>query len=170
MCQTDGQYVQRCLNGEPDAFRHLVLCHQGRLLSFLTGRLGEAEQAAEAAQETFVRAYFALPKLKKPDSFLPWLLGIAGRVAKETYRDKQRRRQVAALRRDGGPDQADPPDPALSRAVSELPEAYRKVILLRYYGGLSCAEIGLELGVPLGTVTKRLSRAYTLLRELLPKQ
>ena len=59
------------------------------------------------------------------------------------------------------------PGPELSQAVAELPEAYRQVILLRFYGGQSCAEIGRNLGVSLGTVTSRLSRAYALLREAL---
>ena len=58
-------------------------------------------------------------------------------------------------------------DPELSQAVAELPEAYKQVILMRFYGGQSCAEIGRNLGVSLGTVTSRLSRAYALLREAL---
>ena len=58
-------------------------------------------------------------------------------------------------------------DYALEAAVAGLPEAYRTVVLLRYYGGLSCSGIAEQLGMPLGTVTKTLSRAYTLLRETL---
>jgi RNA polymerase sigma factor (sigma-70 family) len=46
-----------------------------------------------------------------------------------------------------------------------LPENHRQVILLRYYGGLSCQETAARLGMPLGTVTKTLSRAYVLLRQ-----
>ncbi len=53
----------------------------------------------------------------------------------------------------------------MTEAVARLPDTYREVILLRFYGGQSCAEISRDLGVPLGTVTKRLSRAYALLRE-----
>ena len=55
----------------------------------------------------------------------------------------------------------------MTEAVTRLPDTYRQVILLRFYGGRSCAEISQNLGVPLGTITKRLSRAYTLLRERL---
>ena len=51
--------------------------------------------------------------------------------------------------------------------MAGLPEAYKQVILMRFYGGQSCAEIGRNLGVSLGTVTSRLSRAYALLREAL---
>jgi DNA-directed RNA polymerase specialized sigma24 family protein len=54
--------------------------------------------------------------------------------------------------------------------VTALPEAYRTVILLRYYGGLSCSGIAGQLDMPLGTVTKMLSRAYALLRDSLQRQ
>ena len=53
----------------------------------------------------------------------------------------------------------------LEEAIALLPETHRRVILLRYYEGLSCEEIGQRLEMPLGTVTKTLSRAYALLRE-----
>ena len=66
--------------------------------------------------------------------------------------------------------QSHSPNPEVTRAVGELPEIYRQVVLLRYYAGLSCAEISRDLEVPLGTATKRLSRAYSLLREYLQEQ
>ena len=53
----------------------------------------------------------------------------------------------------------------MEEAIAVLPESYRQVILLRYYEGLSCQEVATRLGMPLGTVTKTLSRAYALLRQ-----
>jgi RNA polymerase sigma-70 factor (ECF subfamily) len=53
----------------------------------------------------------------------------------------------------------------LDEAIAVLPETYRQVILLRYYEGLSCQQVAQRLDTPLGTVTKTLSRAYTLLRQ-----
>jgi DNA-directed RNA polymerase specialized sigma24 family protein len=58
----------------------------------------------------------------------------------------------------------------LEEALAALPESHRRVILLRYYEGLSCREVATRLVVPLGTVTKTLSRAYTLLRQELKKR
>jgi DNA-directed RNA polymerase specialized sigma24 family protein len=58
---------------------------------------------------------------------------------------------------------ADVPASAMD-AIAALPEPYRQVILRRYYGDLSCAQVAEGLAVPLGTVTKRLSRAYAMLR------
>ena len=81
MCRTDRECIEHCLDGRPDAFRHLVGRYQAVLVTYLAGHLGNREWAEEAAQEAFVRAYFALGKLKKPDSFFSWLLGIAGREA-----------------------------------------------------------------------------------------
>ena len=57
------------------------------------------------------------------------------------------------------------PEYPLEEAIAVLPESYRQVILLRYYEGHSCQEIATRLGMPLGTVTKTLSRAYALLRQ-----
>jgi DNA-directed RNA polymerase specialized sigma24 family protein len=62
------------------------------------------------------------------------------------------------------------PDYGLERAVAGLPEPYRQVILLRYYGTVSCAGIADQLDTPLGTVTKTLSRAYALLREIMQQR
>jgi RNA polymerase sigma-70 factor (ECF subfamily) len=53
----------------------------------------------------------------------------------------------------------------LEEAIAVLPESYRQVILMRYYEGLSCQDVATRLGMPLGTVTKTLSRAYALLRQ-----
>ena len=172
MSYTDEQYVRLCLDGQPQMYRHLVLRYQDQLTSYLTGRLGDENVAAEAGQETFVRAYFALPKLKKPDSFYPWLLGIAGRVAKEAYRQRKRRGQIVPLNDEiaEAPTSNDPQTPDLRETISELPEVYRQTILLRYYGGLSCQEISDQLKIPLGTVTKRLSRAYAIMRESLRRR
>lgn len=101
------------------------------------------------------------------------MLGIADRVAREFSRARRRHHAHLDIEAVAGftqPDLSENNSQAgaeLSQAVAELPEAYRQVILMRFYGGQSCAEIGRNLGVSLGTVTSRLSRAYALLREAL---
>ena len=172
MHETDQYYVGRCLDGHPDDFRHLVRRYQGVLLAHLAGRLGDKEKAEEAAQESLVRAYFNMPKLKKPESFFSWLMGIAEHVAKEN-----RRKDVIRLQREIVREVADEtPEPELSQdfaleaAIAELPDSYREVVLLRYYGNHSCNQIAERLTMPLGTVTKTLSRAYAMLRESLQQK
>jgi hypothetical protein len=99
MQETDQYYIGRCLDGHPDDFRYLVRRYQAALLAHLAGKLGNKDKAEEAAQETLVRAYFNMDRLKKPQSFFFWLLGIADHVAKEHRREEQIRRQREAIRR-----------------------------------------------------------------------
>ena len=168
MSQPDEECVRSCLDGNPGAYRHLIERYELPLRRYLRARLGDAEEAREAAQETFVRAYFGLGELRKPGAFFTWLIGIADRVTKETYRAAKKRRTVPWEEVELA-DQSDKQDACsdetVTEAVAKMPDVYREVVLLRFYGGYTCAEISRDLNVPLGTVTKRLSRAYDLLRE-----
>ncbi len=172
MSITDKFYIERCLDGQPDDFRYLVRRYQAVLLAHLAGKLGNRDRAEEAAQETLVRAYFGLGKLKKPDSYFSWLLGIATRVAKEQQRQEQRHRQQENIRSFSKeiPTPELSQDYGLEKAIGELPDSHRKVILLRYYGGYSCSQVAEQLDKPLGTVTKTLSRAYAALRKSLQQE
>ncbi len=176
MGESDKYYVERCLDGHPDDFRYLVRRYQAVLLAHLTGQLANKDRAEEAAQESLVKAYFNMGKLKKRQSYFSWLLGIANRVAKEQQRERKRRRQQEDIRESVRSLSEEIPAPELSQdysleqAIAKLPESYREVILLRYYGGQSCKQVAEQLDTPLGTVTKTLSRAYAMLRESLRGQ
>ena len=169
MCPTDDDLIAQCLDGRPDAYRQLVLRYERPIMAYLMRRLGDPEAAGEVAQESFVRAYFRLNTLKKGDAFFSWLLGIAHRVMLETFRRHRRQRALseAADPVAAATDQTSDEDSELAEAVAALPDIYRDVTVLRYFGGLSCADVSQRLGLPIGTVTKRLSRAYQLLREAL---
>jgi RNA polymerase sigma-70 factor (ECF subfamily) len=172
----DEQFVAECLNGHPEQYRQLAERYQGVLRSHLTRELRDRNEAEEAAQEALVRAYFWLPNLRNRASFFSSLIGIANRVAKEHRRSRQRDRRIAiaaadaATRREFGQDQPDAVlDAALADAIASLPEQQRQVVLLRYYAQLSCKAIAQQLDMPLGSVTKTLSRAYLTLREKLQR-
>ena len=167
MSSTDKECIQLCLNGHPDAYGRLVEQYQAPLMSFLVGRLGNVAQAEEAAQETFVRSFFLLKRLKKPEAFFSWLVGIGIRVAMEHGRVERRQKDAARSLSERPSDSEPSHDEELKQAVAGLSKPYRDVILLRYYGGLSCAEVAERLNIRLGTATKRLSRAYAMLREVL---
>ena len=163
---TDKEYVERCRDGHQEDFRVLVDRYQKPLFAYLAGRLRDGLQVEEAAQESFVRAFLSLKKLRKPESFYSWLLGIAGRVAKEQFRavaHRQRDREAAETMMTDVTDSSEVYP--LEEAIAALPESHRRVILLRYYERLSCQEVATRLDLPLGTVTKTLSRAYALLRQ-----
>lgn len=172
MSETDKYYIERCLDGHPDDFRYLVRRYQAVLLAHLAGKFGNKDSAEEAAQESLVRAYFNMNKLKRPGAFFSWLLGISDRVAKEQQRKQQVRRQREAIRSysEETPSPELSQDYALEAAIAELPDAYRRVVLLRYYGGYSCSQVAEQFEMPLGTVTKTLSRAYVMLRKSLEQQ
>ncbi len=100
---------------------------------------------------------------------MPWLFGIANRVVKESRRAKGRERHQPLF--ENVP--AQPPveqavsDDSLQSSIAELDERYRQVVVLRYHGRMTCEQVARVLDLPLGTVTKRLSRAYSILREKL---
>ncbi len=170
MSQDDRECIRQSLNSHPEAFGGLVKRYQAALLAYLDGQLGDATQAEDAAQETLVRAFFSLDKLKKPESFFSWLLGIAKRVANEQRRAERRHRKELRLASERGPSQSISHDSGMEEAVAGLPDSYREIILLRYYAGLSCGQVAERLALPLGTVTKKLSRSYTMLRKTLQRQ
>ena len=127
---TDRDCIESSRNGSPEHFRVLVERYQGPLTAYLTGRLGNRKEAEEAAQETFVRAFFGLEKLREPDAFNGWLLGIAARVAKERFRlwrhwRRDREAAAAMSAAASGPREAGQLEPA----IAALPENYRRVIL-----------------------------------------
>jgi RNA polymerase sigma-70 factor (ECF subfamily) len=167
MPENDGFYIQRCLDGHPDDFRHLVRRYKGPLLGHLAGQLGRSDLAEEAVQEVFVRCYFGLSSLEKQSSFFAWMLGVAKRVAKEMFRIEQKQRQTAEnlARMPAKSDRGN--DWPLAKTVAKLDDFSRQLILLRYYGGHSCKDVAAILNIPIGTVTKSLSRAYTQLREMM---
>lgn len=165
MGQTDKECIRQCLNGNPDDYVGLVRRYQAPLVAYLAGRLRDAERAEETAQETFVRGYFALNKLDQTSSFFSWLMGIANRVVMEQNRLEKRRAEALSSVTPKTVSAHDADDGDLRQAVAALPQPYAEVVSLRYYGGLSCSELSERLNVPVGTVTKRLSRAYAMLRE-----
>jgi RNA polymerase sigma-70 factor (ECF subfamily) len=163
---TDQDYVESSRNGCPEHFRLLVQRYQKPVFAYLASRMDNPLEAEEAAQESFVRAFLSLKTLRKPESFYAWLLGIAGRVAKEQFRSATRRerdREAAEVMLAEA--EGEGKEYPMEEAIAALPETYRQVIVLRYYEGLSCQDVAVRLATPLGTVTKTLSRAYALLRQ-----
>jgi RNA polymerase sigma-70 factor, ECF subfamily len=170
MIENDQFIIRQCLDGRPDEFRHLIMRYQSGIISFLTGRLKDRNLVDEAAQETFVRAYFNLSTLKSPEKFHSWLIGIADRVSKEQRRDRNKVIGLDAVKKIPCEEIQKSEDYKLEEAVAMLDEPYRQVVLLRFYSEQSCQQIAETLNVPIGTVTKQLSRAYEKLRSFLEEK
>jgi RNA polymerase sigma-70 factor (ECF subfamily) len=126
--------------------------------------------AEDLAQETFLRAFKGLNSLQDPRAFGSWLLTIADYVCREWIRRKRTNEKyrdfIAEAARANVPP-PEPPDHGVAEAIAALPTEVQQILALRHGGGLSCKEIAAQLGRPLGTITKTLSRAYETLREKL---
>ena len=139
---------------------------------------GAADDAEDAAQEAFMKAFAALHRFRAGAEFRPWLLTIVANEARNRRRSASRR-EVLALRSTKAmtTDHTHEPSPeasvlvtetrrALLDAVNRLPAADREVVSYRYLLELSVAETAAVLGVPVGTVKSRLFRALNRLRTL----
>ena len=164
--------VRAARRGDRPAFDRLVERYAHAVVARQFGWTRDAAAAEDLAQETFLRAWQGLGRLEDVRAFGSWLLSIGGFVGQEWLRRKQTdQRARASLAAPGATARADDgPDPALARALSELPSEVQQLLALRHDRGLSCEEIARELGRPLGSVTKTLSRAYEQLRSRLARR
>jgi len=176
---TDEELVGNVLAGDREAFSPLVRRHQDAVYSVCCHFLGSGEEAKDAAQEAFVRAYGSLARLNDPRAFGSWLRGIAAHVALDLARQRQRllaRPDIDASEIGALPDPHADPERSVARhetlqevrdAIDALPEAYRLVSVLRFGLEMRYAEIAQALGITEGAVEVRLVRARRMLREKL---
>ncbi|HEU5328482.1 MAG TPA: sigma-70 family RNA polymerase sigma factor [Thermomicrobiales bacterium] len=171
----DDLLVEQVLAGDTAAFAALVERHKRRVYALAYRRLGNAADAEDAAQETFVRAYTRLATYRPGSRFDAWLLAIAANWCT----DLQRSRRTMPLdpARDGaagGPSsgQSESPEALILQAergnevrewLARLPEHYRAVLELRYWHELSYTEISAATAQPISTVRMRLFRGRRLL-------
>lgn len=170
MVGNDRLIIRQCLDGRPDEFRHLIKRYQSGVTAFLRGKLKDRNLVDEAAQETFVRAFFNLSSIKNPDKFHSWLIGVADRVAKEQLRGRYKVIGLDSVKEPHCEELQASEDYSLEEALAMLNEPYRKVVLLRFYSEQSCRQIAENFNVPISTVTKQLSRAYEKLRSFLKEK
>ena len=141
--------------------------------------LGDAAEAEDAAQEGFIKAFYALHRFRPGAAFRPWLLEIVGNQARNQRRAGGRRAGLAlrasaewsAVARTERSPEADAVSEeqrrAVLQAVSALRDDDRLVVAYRYFFDLSEAEMAQALGCARGTVKSRLSRALERLRRSL---
>ena len=177
----DAKLAERAREGDTAAYERLVRMHQA--VAFRTAYLvtGDAQEAEDATQEAFVKAYRAMNRFRPGAAFRPWLLTIvanearnrrrsAGRRANLTLRAAHERSSVAtAVSPEAAVMASERREDLLSR-LGELSEGDRLVISCRYFLELSEEETAATLGCARGTVKSRLSRALVRLREAMGKE
>ena len=175
----EAELIELAKDGDVRAYGELV--ERYRDVAFRTAYLitRSAADAEDAAQDAFVKAYYAIDRFRARESFRPWILRIVSNEARNRLRSA-RRREGLALRvaeHHGREDAGRSPEAAaldserkeaLLSAVESLREGDRTIIAYRYFLELSEAETAEALGIRPGTVKSRLSRALDRLRERFP--
>ncbi len=181
------RFVERAKRGDRRAFGRLVDEYKDKIYSYVSRMLGDPYEAEDVTQEAFVRAYRSLPRFRGAASFHTWLYRIAGNLAIDVVR-RRKRNDVSAFSLDeplesddgeyereiaddtGGPEDATgtrETQLAVRRAIMDLPEKLRDVMILYELQGETYEDIAEILDVPLGTVKSRLFNARNQLKERL---
>ncbi len=165
----DRDLVCRFQAGDNDAFDALYVRYFARLTRFCAKRLEDPGDAEELAQETFARAYRALPRFKGEQRFYPWLTVIASRVCVDQYRSRSRAAKLPTFEDrgvDGGQDAVfDEVDRAhVNLAMQQLRPRHRDVLRLREELGWTYLSIAQHYDVTVGTVQLLIFRARHALR------
>ncbi len=174
----DAELAERARQGDVDAYEALVANYQQlafRVAYVITRDEGEAQ---DAAQDAFVRAYYALGGFRSGSSFKPWLLRIVANQARNRRRSAGRRLELATRVGASRPSGDAAPSPEVAAlehearqevldALETLREEERLAVIYRYFLDLSESEMAAVMGCRRGTVKSRLSRALSHLRERL---
>ncbi len=174
--ERDEDLVRRFLSGDRSAFALLVERHERRVYNLALRMTGSEEDARDAAQDAFLTALRKLSTFRGEAAFTTWL----HRVAVNACYDLLRKRQRAPLLSRSGQDEWEPEPPAapdhadltdlsvdVQRALLEVSEDYRAVMVLHDVQDLPYEEVAAILGVPVGTVKSRLHRGRVALARAL---
>ncbi len=169
--------VDRCRTGDAAAWEAFVRQLQGRLFALAYSYAGDREDARDLAQEIFVRLYEARAQWPSGDEFLPWLFRVARNRSVDYLRRRSVRRPAATVDEAEVAGLPDPGPGAEARAIESdrrgllhaalrgLSAINREIVILRDVHGLPIQQVASILGVPLGTVKSRASRARVELAE-----
>ena len=169
---SDGEAVRRVLSGDTESFRILVARYREQYGRYAIVQVGDADTAADAMQEAFIRAYDSLDTCRDPDRFGPWFFRI---LTNQCHTARSRRRpaqDVAALglpareRTDEALERSELAD-QLEAALQRLTEDQREAFVLKHVDGRSYEEMAELLGTGVDALKMRVYRAREALREMM---
>jgi RNA polymerase sigma-70 factor, ECF subfamily len=184
MTWTDEELVARSIRGDADSFNQLVLRWERPIYALAYRTIGREEDARDVCQETFLRAFRALPAFRGQAKFSSWLYRIALNLCRDWMRRERRAPIIQPPEDVDLMDLAAAAEPSESiedlvarkdmtrlveNAMTRLPEEQRTAIVLKEYHGLTFQEIADLMGCPLSTVKTRLYQGLTVLRRELAK-
>src|SRR5262245_15907822 len=177
--------LDECRQGDPHAFARLVALHERLVFNLCARLLGDLEEARDVSQEVFLQVFRTLARFQGRSTFKTWIYRIAVNQCYNRRRWWRRRRRdqlvsldllapadEARLCTSRGPEQdyeSEECSRRVQRALQGLPFPQRTVLLLREVEGLSCEQVAEAVGIAVGTVKSRLSRAREMLRRELEK-
>ena len=170
--RSDRELVRAARAGSQEAFGELVARYKDAVFGIAFHRLGDFEEARDAAQDALVKVYLSLPRLRNPAAFGNWVCRIADGTARDAAR--RLRREVPLEPEVEAPSQAASPEVAAERAelsaqvrgvLQALSEPTRLALILHYVNGYSHAEVASFIGATPSAVKTRISRAKRQLRE-----
>jgi RNA polymerase sigma-70 factor (ECF subfamily) len=177
----EASLVERCASGEETASAELVAEHQRMVVQLAINLLGDREEALDLSQEVFLRVFRTIHRFRGQSSLRTWIYRIAVNQARNRHRFWRRRHRADQVSLDAhvaahgdvpsvgtaGPDRVLAQKELAERlqsALDRLPFDQRTAIVLREIDGLKYEEIAYSLGVAVGTVKSRLTRARQALR------
>ena len=184
MTRTDEELVARSMGGDTDSFNELILRWERPIFALAYRTIGREEDARDVCQETFLRAFRALPGFRGQAKFSSWLYRIALNLCHDWIRRERRAAIVQAPENVDLMELAAAAEPsesiedlitrsdqtrAVERAMALLPDEQRTAIVLKEYHGLTFQEIADLVGCPLSTVKTRLYQGLAVLRRELAK-
>jgi len=170
----DGSIIYRCLNGESGVFGLLVDKYKAGIYAYAYTRLLNFQDAQDVTQEVFLQAYRDLRSLRRWESFVFWLYRIAHNCCAKSARARSRRPDSEFIEDQNPYAISDSSlnsyrdiqvNESLREAIYSLPETYRQVLMLHYFGGMNSSEIAKSLGASPTAIRMRLSRARAQLKE-----
>jgi RNA polymerase sigma-70 factor, ECF subfamily len=185
MTWTDEELVARSIRGDADSFNELILRWERPIYALAYRTIGREEDARDVCQETFLRAFRALPAFRGQAKFSSWLYRIALNLCRDWARRQRRTPVVQAPEGVDIVELAAAAEPSESiedlvarkdlarrveQAMTRLPEEQRTAIVLKEYHGLTFQEIADVVGCPLSTVKTRLYQGLSVLRRELARQ
>lgn len=154
-----------------ETFSRLVSAYQEKLLRMCAMYLRDGAAAEDAVQETFLKAYRALPQFRGECSEKTWLMRIGVNVCRDMTRSAWFRHTDRRVTPDDLPLPAEPADTdekeALAQAIMQLPRKYKDALLLYYYQEMSQDEVAQALNATPSAISKRLKHAREKLRTIL---
>jgi RNA polymerase sigma-70 factor (ECF subfamily) len=175
----DEEIVQRALEGDKEAFGILFDRYYNLVYRLTLMKLGDKDMALDATQESFLKGYENLDRLREASSFASWMAGIARNLCRNILRNKGREPVSLDYLAEEGiepPDSGHPPvfnpeqTDAVKKALLKIQVKYREALELRYAEEYSCGKIASFLNISLSAVKSRLFHARNLIKKHLKKE